>query len=51
LVALPAMEGIARYTPQIGFVSMLVIAGFGVVLITDNFHVLSSMIYPWLGLG
>ncbi|MBT3883777.1 MAG: hypothetical protein HOO19_16070 [Rhodospirillaceae bacterium] len=47
----PAIEGIARYTPWIGFASMTVIVAFGVVLVTDNFHVLSMVIYPWLGLS
>jgi hypothetical protein len=44
------MGWISRYTPQIGLVSMVVIIGFGLVLITDNFHTLSDIIYPWLGL-
>jgi cytochrome c-type biogenesis protein len=48
---MPAMDRISRYAPQIGFASMLVIVGFGIVLITDNFHVLSNFIYPWLGLS
>lgn len=44
------MHWIGRYTPQIGFVSMIVIMAFGLVLVTDNFHTLSDIIYPWLGL-
>ena len=46
-----AMQWISRYTPQIGFVSMIVIVAFGLVLVTDNFHTVSDIIYPWLGLG
>jgi cytochrome c-type biogenesis protein len=45
------MSWISRYTPQIGFVSMIVIMAFGLVLITDNFHTVSDLIYPWLGLN
>ena len=45
-----AMQWISRYTPQIGLVSMLVIVAFGLVLVTDNFHTVSDIIYPWLGL-
>ena len=45
-----AMQWISRYTPQIGFVSMIVIVAFGLVLVTDNFHTVSDIIYPWLGL-
>lgn len=45
------MHWISRYTPQIGLVSMVVIVGFGIILITDQFHTVSDMIYPWLGLN
>ncbi len=48
---MPLLHGIARYTPQIGFTSMIVIIAFGGVLLTDNFHALSDLIYPWLGLN
>lgn len=48
---LPLMDRLSRYAPQIGFISMAVIVAFGMVLITDNFHVLSNLIYPWLGLS
>jgi cytochrome c-type biogenesis protein len=47
---LSVMQWVSRYTPLIGLVSMIVIVGFGIVLITDNFHTLSDAIYPWLGL-
>ena len=29
---------------------MAIIITFGVILITDNFHTVSDMIYPYLGL-
>lgn len=48
---LPVLDRLKRFAPYFGFASMTVMVAFGVVLITDNFHVLSSMIYPWLGLG
>jgi cytochrome c-type biogenesis protein len=48
---LPLLRSISAYVPQIGFVSMLIVVAFGLVLITDNFHVLSDLIYPYLGLG
>jgi cytochrome c-type biogenesis protein len=34
----------------ISLVSMVLIIVFGIILITDNFHVLSDAIYPYLGL-
>ena len=46
----PVMSGMEKLAPAIGFVSMLVIVAFGMVLVTDNFHVLSDLIYPFLGL-
>lgn len=45
------MNWISRYSPQLGFVSMIVIVAFGLVLITDNFHTVSDLIYPLLGLS
>lgn len=48
---MPVMDRLTRYAPYIGLVSMAVIVAFGVVLITDNFHALSNLIYPWLGLS
>ena len=47
---LSAMQWVSRYTPQIGLVSMIVIIGFGFVLVFDRFHAVSDLIYPWLGL-
>ena len=34
----------------ISLISMVIIIAFGLILITDNFHVVSDMIYPYLGL-
>jgi len=48
---MPLMTRLAKYTPALGFLSMLVIMAFGGVLVTDNFHVFSSAIYPYLGLN
>jgi len=45
------MQWVSRYTPQIGLVSATVIIGFGVILVLDQFHTVSDLIYPWLGLG
>jgi len=47
---LPLLSKIHQYAPRIGFVGMLFIIAFGAVLVTDNFHALSDLIYPWLGL-
>jgi cytochrome c biogenesis protein CcdA len=47
---MPLLSKIHQYAPTIGFIGMLVIIAFGLVLITDNFHALSDFIYPWLGL-
>jgi cytochrome c-type biogenesis protein len=35
----------------ISLVSMVLVIIFGLILVTDNFHVVSDMIYPYLGLG
>lgn len=48
---MPAMTRLTRYAPQIGFVSMVMMVGFGVLLVSDNFHQVSSLIYPWLRLS
>jgi cytochrome c biogenesis protein CcdA len=47
---LPLMGWIADHTRTLGLISMLVIVAFGLVLITNNFHVVSNMIYPLLQL-
>lgn len=45
------MNVLQRTAKPIGFVSSAIIVAFGIVLITDNFHVLSNIIYPWLRLS
>jgi len=42
---------LASKARTISFISMALIIAFGLILITDNFHVVSDMIYPHLGLG
>lgn len=49
--AMPALTYFARHARLLGVVGMTIIIAFGVVLITDNFHLLSSAIYPYLGLS
>ena len=49
--AMPLLDRIQQSAPQIGLVSMLIMVAFGIVLLTDNFHTLSDLIYPYLGLG
>jgi len=48
---MPLLSRINQFAPTIGFFGMLVIVAFGIVLVTDNFHALSDLIYPWLGLS
>jgi cytochrome c-type biogenesis protein len=43
-------ERLAGIRPWCGFASSVVMAAFGIVLITDNFHALSDWIYPYLHL-
>ena len=43
-------SGLDRLRPWAGFVASAIMAAFGIVLITDNFHVLSDLIYPLLHL-
>ena len=49
--ALPLLSRIQQLAPQIGLISMLVMIAFGTVLVTDNFHVVSDFIYPYLQLS
>lgn len=46
----PVFEFIERNSRAVGAVSALVILSFGVLLVTDNFHTVSDLIYPYLGL-
>lgn len=45
------LELLARKARAISFLSMILIIIFGLILVTDNFHVVSDMIYPYLGLN
>lgn len=42
---------LARNAKPLSYASTAVIVAFGLILITDNFHTVSDMIYPYLGLG
>lgn len=42
---------LARNAKPLSYASMIVIVTFGLILITDNFHTVSDMIYPYLGLS
>jgi cytochrome c-type biogenesis protein len=42
---------LSTHARLISILSMLLILVFGLILITDNFHVVSDLIYPHLGLG
>lgn len=41
---------LSQKTLLLSRLSMLLVISFGVILITDNFHTVSDLIYPWLGL-
>jgi cytochrome c-type biogenesis protein len=43
-------EAISRHTRLVGAVSSAFIVFFGLLLVTDNFHTVSDLIYPLLGL-
>ncbi len=43
-------DSLDRIRPWAGFAASAIMAAFGIVLITDNFHVLSDFIYPLLHL-
>jgi len=43
-------EAISRHTRLVGALSAAIIIAFGLLLITDNFHTVSDLIYPYLGL-
>ena len=43
-------EAIGRHTRLVGAISTSIIVAFGVLLITDNFHTVSDLVYPYLGL-
>lgn len=43
-------ETIGRHTRVVGAISTSIIVAFGLLLVTDNFHTVSDLIYPYLGL-
>jgi len=43
-------EAIGRHTRLVGAISTSIIVAFGLLLITDNFHTVSDLVYPYLGL-
>ena len=45
------VQFLAERTRLISLMSMVLIIIFGLILITDNFHVVSDFIYPFLGLN
>jgi cytochrome c biogenesis protein CcdA len=45
------MATLAGWQKPVQYLTALVVLFFGLVLITDNYHVLSDAIYPYLGLG
>ncbi len=45
---LPFIRRVERVASSLGLISSLVMIGFGLLLITDNFHLVSSWIYLWL---
>ena len=42
---------LARHAKRLSYASMAVIIAFGLILVTDNFHTVSDIIYPYLGLN
>jgi len=42
---------LARNSKSLSYASMAIIVTFGLILVTDNFHTVSDMIYPYLGLS
>ena len=49
------MDGILTFlagnAKPLSYASMVIIVIFGLILVTDNFHAVSDMIYPYLGLS
>lgn len=43
-------EAVGRHSRAVGTVSAAMIVVFGLLLVTDNFHTVSDLIYPFLGL-
>jgi len=49
--AMPMMRGLQKAAPVIGLVSSMIMIVFGLLLITDNFHIVSAWMTPYLGLS
>jgi hypothetical protein len=47
---MPAVQRMHRFAPAMGFISSAVVAIFGLLLVTDQFHVVSGWITPLIGL-
>jgi cytochrome c-type biogenesis protein len=47
----PMFDFVARHYRAVGAASTIIIISFGLLLVTDNFHTVSDLIYPYLGLG
>ena len=45
------MDTLAGWQKPVQYLTALVVLFFGIVLITDNYHVLSDWLYPYLGLN
>lgn len=46
--ALPLLSRVEKAAPIVGLASSLVMVGFGLLLITDNFHLVSTWIHNWI---
>jgi cytochrome c-type biogenesis protein len=47
----PIVDFLGRNARALSYFSSAIIVAFGLILITDNFHTISDLIYPHLGLG
>jgi cytochrome c-type biogenesis protein len=47
----PIVDFLGRNARALSYFSSAIIVAFGLILITDNFHTVSDLIYPYLGLG
>jgi hypothetical protein len=45
------VDFLGRNARALSYFSSAIIVAFGLILITDNFHTVSDLIYPHLGLG
>ncbi|MBI3661180.1 cytochrome c biogenesis protein CcdA [Candidatus Acetothermia bacterium] len=46
--AAPLLNRLQRAAPVIGLISSVVMIGFGLLLITDKFHLVSGLVYRWI---